>query len=116
MANFNKVKVLLSTGTVLLVLWFPLHLLPKTNTHNLYQHTDKIIHFSLFLMWTSINFKLLKNKKNVFLFSALLAIVSELGQVLIPFRNFEVLDLAFDLFGAVPVLCYMALKKLPNEH
>tara|TARA_B100000925_G_C21992942_1_gene467600 strand:+ start:336 stop:686 length:351 start_codon:yes stop_codon:yes gene_type:complete len=111
-----KIKTITSTAFLLLILWFPLHLLPKTNTPDLYQHTDKIIHFSLFFLWTFINSKILKNKKNVFLFASLLAIISETGQIFIPFRSFDIFDIIFDLLGVIPTLCLLKLKKLPNEN
>lgn len=115
MTGSLKIKLIISTVLVLFILWFPLHLLPKTSTPDLYLHTDKIIHFSLFFFWTFANFKILKNLKNIIIFTSLLAIISETGQIFIPFRSFDKFDILFDLLGAVPVLCFLQLKKLSCE-
>ena len=59
--------------------------------------------------------KILKDLKNVVVAASLFAIVSETGQIFVPFRSFDIFDILFDLLGAVPVLCFLQLKKLPSE-
>jgi VanZ family protein len=93
-------------------MWFPLHLLPKNQSISFYPHTDKLIHFVLFFFWSFFNIDLLRNLKLLLSIGLIVAVASEIGQIFIPFRSFDIFDLVFDILGLMPFLIYMSLRKL----
>lgn len=63
---------------------------------------DKLVHTLMFGGWTlavRFDFRGLRRRR-LLAFAACLGIGSELLQLLVPGRSFDVLDFAFDLFGA----------------
>ena len=116
MSKHKNLKLPISTAVIFIFFWFPLHLLPTSTTPNYVPYLDKIIHFSIFLVWSFINLNSLKNIKNIILLSGLIAVASETGQLFIPYRNFEAYDILFDMLGVVPVIIYLNFRKFTNKY
>jgi len=111
-----KKSLIISSALIFAILWFPIYMLPPSKSPQLMPHFDKVIHFTLFMFWGFYNSKSFKKTKFLFLTAFFIAVTTELGQILIPKRNFEGLDILADCFGLVPSVILNELQKRTNKN